>query len=508
MKHNLILTTLLIFSISLSACDSVSNQANTSVDKFNTKTPTLTPIPPTETLEPTPAPPTITPTITPTPTPDNHFYYLVQSGDTASALSLRFNVEWDEIIGADNLSETNFLEPGVELYIPINIEVPEEMPKLIPDVEFLYSLTAKDYDLYELVESYDGYLNSYTEWFINYGLLTGVDLLSNISRDNSINPKITLALLQFNGNWIEGQEITDEDLLYPLGIEEGLQYNLFNQVALAIDSLVMGYYGWRDGTLTELTFTDGTILVLDPNLNAGTVGIMYYFSVNHTQARWEEILYGDDGFMTLYLDWYGDPWENELATAEHIPADLEQPELILPFLRKQRWAFTGGPHGAWRFNSPWAGLDFAPGIGKPGCIEPVDQWVLASASGVIARKSLGVIVLDLDGDGNENTGWVLLYLHMNDTDHLEVGDTVEVTDKLGVPSCLGGRTTGIHIHLARKYNGEWMLADGPVPFNLGGWVAQRGEEPYDGLLIRGDEVITAYESATDITIIVRGPDDP
>ena len=191
------------------------------------------------------------------------------------------------IKGTDDLSETGFLTPGVSIYIPIKIKVPDDMPRLIPDVEFLYSLTAQDDNLYELIEDYDGYLNSYTEWFINYGLLTGFDLISNISRDNSINPKITLALLQYSGNWVEGQEITEENLLYPLGIEIGLKYNLFYQVALAIDELVTGYYGWRDGTLTKLTFSDGSTMLLDPNLNAGSVGIMYYFSIDHTKEEWE-----------------------------------------------------------------------------------------------------------------------------------------------------------------------------------------------------------------------------
>ena len=512
MKKYKLIVFLLITLISLTACDLSEGSENATPTKLS-QLPTSTPLPPTPTLEPTPVPPTSTPTIIPTPTltptPDNHFYYIIQSGDTASSISKRFNVQWNEIVGIDGLSKSNFLEPGIGLYIPKYIEDFKEMPLLIPDVELLFSLTANNFNLYDLVDDYDGYLNSYTEWFINYGLLTGVDLLTNLSRDNSINPKIMLALLQYNGNWIEGQEISEEDLLYPMGIEDGLQHSLFNQVTLAVDKLVMGYYGWRDGSLTHLTFSDESTLLLDPNLNAGTVALMHYFSMDRTQAEWGEDLYGDDGFMNLYLGWYGDPWLDENSLVAHIPANLEQPDLILPFLRNQRWSYTGGPHGAWRAASPLAGLDFAPALGSPGCsAEPENQWVLASADGVIARKTLGVIVLDLDGDGNENTGWVLIYLHMNGTDHLEVGDFVEVTDKIGIPSCLGGRTTGIHIHVARKYNGEWMLADGPVSYNLGGWIAVNGDVPYEGLLLRDDEIVTAYESATEITYIKRLSDDP
>jgi hypothetical protein len=49
------------------------------------------------------------------------------------------------------------------------------------------------------------------------------------------------------------------------------------------------------------------------------------------------------------------------------------------------------------------------------------------------------------------------------------GTLVEQGDALGHPSCEGGRSTGKHVHLARKYNGEWIAADGPIPFVLSGW---------------------------------------
>jgi hypothetical protein len=36
-------------------------------------------------------------------------------------------------------------------------------------------------------------------------------------------------------------------------------------------------------------------------------------------------------------------------------------------------------------------------------------------------------------------------------------------DRVGHPSCEGGSSSGIHIHIARKFNGEWVLADGGLP---------------------------------------------
>ncbi|HBA92316.1 MAG TPA: hypothetical protein DCZ08_11435 [Anaerolineaceae bacterium] len=57
-------------------------------------------------------------------------------------------------------------------------------------------------------------------------------------------------------------------------------------------------------------------------------------------------------------------------------------------------------------------------------------------------------------------------------------------DPIGMPSCEGGRATGSHVHIARKYNGEWILAEGPLAFNLEGWVAKNGEAAYDGTLTK------------------------
>jgi hypothetical protein len=117
-------------------------------------------------------------------------------------------------------------------------------------------------------------------------------------------------------------------------------------------------------------------------------------------------------------------------------------------------------------------------------------------------------MLDLDGDGNEETGWSLLYLHIATEGRVPLGTWVEVDDRLGQPSCEGGVSTGTHLHFARKYNGEWVLADGPLPFNLDGWIAHRGDKVYTGTLTRDDKTITASVVGEKWSVIFRdNPDD-
>jgi hypothetical protein len=125
----------------------------------------------------------------------------------------------------------------------------------------------------------------------------------------------------------------------------------------------------------------------------------------------------------------------------------------------------------------------------------------------VVRSSNGVVILDLDNDGYEQTGWNLLYLHIAEKDRVPKGTLVNIDDHLGHPSCEGGRSTGTHFHFARKFNGEWLLADGPIPFDLSGWIAHAGEKPYDGTLTKGDQTVVALPNGSVITSIVREPGD-
>jgi murein DD-endopeptidase MepM/ murein hydrolase activator NlpD len=106
------------------------------------------------------------------------------------------------------------------------------------------------------------------------------------------------------------------------------------------------------------------------------------------------------------------------------------------------------------------------------------------ADGVIVRTGLGIAMLDLDGDGDERTGWNIFYLHLETATIRPVGTQLKAGERIGRPSCEGGHATGTHVHIARKYNGEWMLAEGPLAYNLEGWTSRNGAEPYEGKLLR------------------------
>jgi hypothetical protein len=113
-------------------------------------------------------------------------------------------------------------------------------------------------------------------------------------------------------------------------------------------------------------------------------------------------------------------------------------------------------------------------------------------------------VLDLDGDGHEQTGWTIFYLHLQNGSIIPVGSHVKAGDRIGHPSCEGGRATGTHVHIARKYNGEWIQAGGVLAFNLEGWVVQRGTDAYLGQMVKGDSTIHACTCSDSSTFTTAG----
>jgi hypothetical protein len=121
----------------------------------------------------------------------------------------------------------------------------------------------------------------------------------------------------------------------------------------------------------------------------------------------------------------------------------------------------------------------------------------------VTRSDRNILALDLDGDGFEQTGWVLFYLHIADRERVPAGTRVNLDDPLGHPSCERGRSTGTHVHIARKYNGEWIAADGPLPFVISGWRARNGARLYEGSLIKGEQEVWANPGGPRTSIVVR-----
>ena len=436
--------------------------------------------------------------------------YYAQSGDWLPAVAKRFGVGVSEIASPKVLPESGLLDPGTLLIIPDKRDPSVQYApalQLLPDNEIVFSATALGFDIAGYVKDAGGYLSTYREWLNTSEWTTGAGVIERSAYENSVNPRLLLAILDYEARWVRGTPENKFRTEYPLGYENYRNKGMFLQLAWAVGQLSHGYYGWRTGTVTELNFSDGTKLKLDPALNAGTAGLMYLFSRMHSYNEWLRIMDQTSGFASFYQNMFGDPWSRADQMGPIFPPGLSQPEMDLPFDSNVPWAFTGGPHSAWEHDGPLAALDFAPAADKTGC-GSTPTWITAAAPGLVVRSGKGVVVVDLDGDGSEQTGWNILYLHVANKDRIQKGQWVDTNDRIGHASCEGGIATGTHLHFARKYNGEWVFADGPIPFVLSNWRAVAGDKPYQGKLVRGDQVITADVNGQLKALIFRESDGP
>jgi LasA protease len=418
--------------------------------------------------------------------------YVAQTGDTLPGLALRFNTTVQEIRAANTFipASATTMPPGMPMKIPIYYLPLWGSPyQILPDSQFVNGPAQVDFNTQEYIASQPGWLKDYTNYVADANR-SGAEIVDYVAHYYSLSPRLLLALLEYRGQALSEPKPGDDQEEYPLGHKRWNYRGLFLQLAYAANQLNEGYYGFRTQRLTTLEHRDGTIERPDPWQNAATVSLMRYFNAHLSYGEFAEAI-SPEGFIQTYRRMFGDPWEN---AQPHLPGSLEQPAFILPFEPGDVWALTGGPHPAWGTGLPLAALDFAPPSRNAGCVYS-DRWATAVADGVVVRSETGQVMIDLDGDGDERTGWNVFYLHVGTDGRIPLGTAVKRGDRIGHPSCEGGSATGTHIHLARKYNGEWMPADGIgngiLAFNLEGWVAHNGSQPYLGSMVRNALVVIA-----------------
>jgi LasA protease len=431
--------------------------------------------------------------------------YFVQAGDTLATIARTYNVSLKMLVDANELDNPDYLEVGQELVIPAPVPGTTGTGfKIIPDAELVFSPSAVNFDLTEFIDSQQGYLAGYEEE-VEGRTLSGAQIVERIARDFSVNPRILLAVLEYRSGWISQQNPDEKNLEHPILVAETWRKGLYLQLAWVANNLNRGYYLWRANAIGAWSLSDGSLVPIDPTINAGTAGVQYVFSLLDERPGWDEAV-SQAGLYQTYIKYFGFPFQ--YAIEPLVPDSVVQPEMQLPFEPGLAWAFTGGPHGGWGEGSAWAALDFAPPGEALGCVES-NEWVVAVADGTIVRADQGAVIQDLDtagemsNDGFEQTGWVVLYMHIESRERVQAGDYLRAGERIGHPSCEGGVSSGTHVHLARRYNGEWISADQGLPFVLDGWVSRGAGKEYDGTLEKDDQVVEAWEGYFPINMIQR-----
>jgi murein DD-endopeptidase MepM/ murein hydrolase activator NlpD len=425
--------------------------------------------------------------------------YIVQPGDTIGTIARKFGLRPESIVQANSLVNPNYLEVGQVLALPSHTATGVGPSfKIIPDSELIFGPFNMIFDTGQFIQNKAGYLSTYSEE-VDGKMMTGTQIVERIAREYSVNPKLLLAVLDYQAGWVSNSKPNPGTQTYPLGFDDGWHTGLYKQLAWGANMLNYGFYGWQVDAISQWTLADGTILTPDATINAGTAGVQHFFAQVDDYATWQNDVNLNGLFATYYLH-FGYPFDYTFEPI--LPPGLTQPTLSLPFGYGETWNFTGGPHGGWDTGSAWAALDFAPPGEGAGCT-PSGYWVTAVADGPVIRSDNGVVIQDLDGDGREETGWTILYLHIDSQDRVPPGAYLLSGDRVGHPSCEGGVSNATHLHLARRYNGMWIAADGQIPFILDGYISSGTGIEYDGYLTRGTQQILAWDGYNEVNQISR-----
>lgn len=421
--------------------------------------------------------------------PDSH---VVKSGDTLSIVAQTYSTTVDTLVKLNNLANPNLLEVGQVLALPS--EPLQETPnvKIVPDNRLV---RAEAFDLVAFISRYNSYLPTArdvvtTRIASGAGLdeeLNGIQILQRVSLEYSVDARLLLAFLEYRAGWLSNPNPSPLLQTYPI-ISDLARAGLYRQLAFLANALNRGYYGWKGRGLRSIEFAGGQRFALNRTINPASVAIQTTFNQFLGYDEWSSAV-GADGLYRTYALYFGDPFQGAF---DPVPNNLQQPLLALPFASGETWYYTGGPHGGWGSGSAWGALDFAPPDERPAdgsfCYTSRTP-VRAVADGVVSRSGDGALVLDLDGDGDEATGWTVLYLHVSET--TPAGVLLKQGDPIGYASCAGGFSNATHLHIARRYNGEWLPTDCTAclveytvaPFVMSGWVTQgiAGQE-YQGYL--------------------------
>lgn len=371
---------------------------------------------------------------------------------------------------------------------------------LLPDGEFVYGPTLYRWDVGAFVQESGGYLARYSE-AVEGEVLTGAQIVARVAEDYSVGARLLLALIEMHGGWVRDPAPAERD--FPVGMP---QPGLYAGLSAAADELNRYYYGHRYAGQRSVVLADGATADV-PETNAATFALVAFLGRGAASQEWAGLA-AASRFYGAWTSLFGDA--HTFRVGDNLPAALPEQALRLPFGPGEVWYFAAGPHSPWGAGGPRAAVDFAPPPAEAGGCHASVSWVTAVAPGVVVRSRPSGVVVDLDGNDYEGTGWVHVYAHLGPVDRAPVGTRVAAGDGLGHPSCDGGPPTQTRVTFARKFNGEWIPADLPAaPLVLDGWAALPGDAPGAGWFARpGVEPRTAgaaKQAAVNGVAAVGGP---
>ncbi|MGH2627634.1 MAG: LysM peptidoglycan-binding domain-containing protein, partial [Anaerolineales bacterium] len=284
---------------------------------------------PPATLDPRPLPPSPTPD-PPRPTPEvrtEPFTYVVQPGDSLGLIATRFEVSPQHILDANGLRNPNVLSVGQFLTIPAPaLEPSGPTLKIVPDSELAYGPASIGFDVVSFSKGWSGYLDGYVQE-VEGRDLGGPALVQLVAQRYSVNPRLLLALLEYQGGWVTSTQVNAISRIYPMGFISAGWEGLWAQLSWAADTLNEGYYRWRAGWNGPYLLADRTAVIPGSGINAGTAALQHLFAQVSGVEAWSQAV-DAAGFPIQYASMFGSPFARSVDPL--VPPDLQQPSFRLP----------------------------------------------------------------------------------------------------------------------------------------------------------------------------------
>ncbi len=149
----------------------------------------------------------------------------------------------------------------------------------------VYSPVNADFDVDAFVSSWNGYLASYYQT-LDGVVTSGAGVVSRVATEYSVNPRLLLAVLEYQSGWVTESSPASETMVYPMRVYEDYREGLYSQLSWAASFLNEGFYQWAIEAISIWTLTDSTVVEVDPTINAGTAGVLNLMSNLTTAETW------------------------------------------------------------------------------------------------------------------------------------------------------------------------------------------------------------------------------
>ena len=118
---------------------------------------------------------------------------------------------------------------------------------------------------------------------------------------------LLLALLEWRSGWVTRSSPSQSSRDYPMGLNDSNRKGLYRQLAWAANQLNRGYYPWKENAISYIVCTDGSLVMLSPTVNAGTVGVQVLLASLLDLKGWQHGV-SENGLYSVYSSPFAIPF--------------------------------------------------------------------------------------------------------------------------------------------------------------------------------------------------------